>query len=267
MKCPRCSGSGEELKYFDGGDHFGAGTSPSSKYYSIKCTKCNGTGEVKMTNKVEKITKCEHCQEVIFLGDKETAYKNAQVEVNSMSIMLPQEVVDARHKDGFTDSHCVFPKGYFCSPRCLINYLEELECEIEDAKYDNDVEEDSFCKHNPNMELSYDCQREIDYICKKERNKSKEKEYIIVQATHSYYLEQFVNEKIFDGWKPVGGAFIGNSKDVPYKQTMIKESKTNNTKRLFESAQDWHGNEISKWTCTCIPRMKDGKLVCTCDER
>jgi len=80
-----------------------------------------------MKNK-ESFTMCEYCDKIIILQSppKKESYENAQIEINSGTILLPKKVANKSKKKGFSLSHAKDLNGFYCNPKCLWNQIKTI---------------------------------------------------------------------------------------------------------------------------------------------
>ena len=80
-----------------------------------------------MKNK-EQFTRCEYCDQMMVLQSppKKESYENAQIEINSGTILLPKKVAEKSKKKGFSLSHAMDLNGFYCNPKCLRNKIDKI---------------------------------------------------------------------------------------------------------------------------------------------
>lgn len=75
----------------------------------------------------EIYNRCEHCDALILECSPPTkdAYAKSQVCIWEGRILLPENVVKNKHRDGVSDSHCIMLDGFYCSAKCFIDHINE----------------------------------------------------------------------------------------------------------------------------------------------
>ena len=81
-----------------------------------------------MSKPIKNMTRCEFCGESIEVVSPppDEYYEAGQIEIQKGTILLPEKVIKAHHKDGYSDSHCRDIDGYYCNTTCLIARLREI---------------------------------------------------------------------------------------------------------------------------------------------
>ena len=76
----------------------------------------------------ENYRRCEHCDRMIRSDSppSKESYAKGQVDISKGRVLLPPKVVEANHREGYTDSHAASIEGVYCDMHCLMAKLNEL---------------------------------------------------------------------------------------------------------------------------------------------
>jgi len=78
-----------------------------------------------MPKKTANYSRCEHCDRILLEDSPpiKEAYEQGRIHIESGSMLLPKAVVEARHREGFADSHVEDISGSYCDKDCLLARL------------------------------------------------------------------------------------------------------------------------------------------------